>query len=379
MHTLADLARRMQDLARHDTQRRVFGAHAHRWLSTPLTEEEVSAALARHGAEAPAAWRWWVVEGPGAGAGPFYGLRRPDEVEPADGELAGALPLTDQGCGYADWLQTRGERAGEVWIDLRASEGPVARWYPSLEAWLEAWLRRSHAEWGAAYLEGGVPQEADAAFLSAVEEALTWVMSAHDDPLNQQYPIGVDRAGQALAALYLAREDWDGATAAFDAAAAMSPQPEAARAVGRCRVAQARGDWQAMLAAADEGLGVPSAWWSTRGELLEHRAVALEGLERWDDGVAAREDIAAHFEDDVQRNLDVVWVRMLRGETDLAAKRVRELAARGVGCDTDVDEAERIRQVVGGLLDALRREDMAADADALAAALAGGAPGTADN
>lgn len=368
--TLDDLFRRLKGLARHDRGRQVFGAAQHGYQVYPLTPEELEEARTRHGAAAlPASFAWWVSEGPGAGAGPFYGLQHPLDAEPGQGELAGALPLSDHGCGYSDWLRTDGAHAGEVWVDLRESGGPLTRWYPSLEAWLDAWLRRSYAEWGVAALEDRIPRDADPAFLDEVRDALTWVTSSPDDPMLAQYPVPLDKAHGALGTLHLAAGDPAAAEAAFEAAVAGSKEPDAWRALARCRVARARNDPAAALAAAEEGLKAEPRWWITEGQLKLQRALALEGLERWTDALAAREEVAAHFKNDLQKNLDVVWIRMLREEVPLAAERIRDLATRGVGCDRQAPLPERIAQVSGGLIEALRREGMAERADALQAAL----------
>lgn len=368
---LADLDRRLRALARHDRRLAVFGAAQHAYEGISLSPEDLEAARVRHGAAAlPAAWVWWVSEGPGVGAGPFYGLQHPEDVDPATGPLAGALPLSDHGCGYSDWLVTSGERAGEVLVDLREGGGDLRAAYPSFEAWLDAWLVRAFAEWGIASLDADVPPGTEPDFLEAVRRALGAVLAGSDDPMLALYPLPIDKAHGALGTLHLVAGDPAAAGASFEAAAAASKEPDAWRALGRCRLAAARGDAVSWLAAADEGLRAQPLWWITKGQLLIHRVRALEHLARWDDEVAAREAVADHFRDDLQKNLDLVWIRMLRRETALAAARVRQLADRGVGCDREASGPERLRQVAGGLLAALRDEGMADRAEALEAALA---------
>jgi tetratricopeptide (TPR) repeat protein len=371
MADLTELAQRMTALARHDHQSRIFGASMHRWEVFPLSAEDLEAARHRHGVETlPEAWRHWVSEGPGVGAGPFYGLHHPEDVEPGTDEHAHALPLSDQGCGYADWLMTDGERAGEVWVDFREGDGGVVRWYPSFADYLDAWLLRSYAEWGIEYLSESVSGDTAPSFLDAVREALERVTARPDDPYLNQYPLPLDKAFGALGTLHLAAGDEPAAQRAFDEAAALSREPDAWRALGRCRIASSRRDAEALLAAADEGLGAEPLWWITKGQLLVHRVNALEGLERWTEGLAAREAVADHFHNDVQKNLDLVWIRMLRKETDLAVTRLRDLATRGLGCDPKAPMPERLNQLTGGLLDALRREDLADRAALLEKALA---------
>lgn len=373
MHPLDQLAERMTLLARHDQGLRVFGASMHQWQVYPLSAEDLEAARIRHAVETlPEAWRYWVSdgEGPGVGAGPFYGLLHPEDVEPGADELAHALPLSDQGCGYSDWLMTDGERAGEVWVDFREGGAGVVRWYPSFADYLDAWLARSYAEWGIEYLTESVPNDTEPAFLDLVREALVRATTRPDDPYLVQYPLPLDKVHGALGTLHLALGNVAAAERSFDEAAALSREPDAWRALGRCRIANSRRDAEALLAAADEGLRAEPLWWITRGQLLVHRVNALEGLERWDEGLAAREAVADHFKNDVRKNLDLVWIRMLRKETELAMTRLRDLATRGIGCDPKAPMPERLRQLTGGLLEALHRENLADRAELLEAALA---------
>lgn len=64
---------------------------------------------------------------------------------------------------------------------------------------------------------------------------------------------------------------------------------------------------------------------------------------------------------------------MLREETGLAMARLRDLATRGIGCDPKAPMPERLRQLSGGLLEALRRENLADRAELLENALAASA------
>ncbi len=368
--SLKHLDTRLRALARHDTDRRIFGASMHSWQSWQLPPEEVDAVREHTGAAAlPNAWLWWTSEGPGVGPGPFYGLQHPVDVPAGEGPLAGALPLSDHGCGYADWLLTSGPHAGEVWVDFREGGGELQPWYASFEAWMDAWISRAHADWGIAYLEDAVPPNLESAFLSDVEAALLRAIGRPNDPMLLQYPLPLDKAHGALGTIALARGDMAAAETAFETAASLSREPDAWRALGECRVASAKRDAGALLAAADRGPQCKPLWWLTQGQLLVHRMNALEGLARWDEGVAARQAVADHFNNDVRKQLDLVWVRMLRRETDLAAARIRDLATRGLGCDAAAPMAERIAQVSGGLVEALRREGFTDRADALEAAL----------
>jgi hypothetical protein len=291
---LETLFSKLRRLAHADTQLRIFGASAHEWSAYQLPSEELDAAMVRYGVDSvPEAWRWWVTEGPGTGPGPFYGLIHPDDVEPAEGELEGAIPLSDHGCGFTDWLMTDAERAGQVWVDFREAGGEVVLWYPSFESWFDAWLDRSMAEWGIEYLDEGVPRDDD--FMAAAQKALLRVVSQPEDPILQQYPLPIDRAYICLGQLALLDGQNEKASEAFQAASAASKEPDAMRALGECYTAQAQGDAEAHLRAADEGLRSEQLWWITNGKLLIHRAKALEALQRWDELTSAQEDVEKHY------------------------------------------------------------------------------------
>ena len=66
---LDGLSARLWALARHDRQRAVFGAAQHAYQVYELSPDDLLAARTRHGAGTlPAAWVWWVTEGPGVDA-----------------------------------------------------------------------------------------------------------------------------------------------------------------------------------------------------------------------------------------------------------------------------------------------------------------------
>jgi len=292
--TLDDLFLRLRMLAHADTQLRIFGASTHEWSAYQLPPEELAAAMERHGVDTvPESWRWWVTEGPGTGPGPFYGLIHPDDVEPADGELEGAIPLSDHGCGFTDWLMTDAERAGQVWVDFREAGGEVVLWYPSFESWFGAWLGRSMAEWAIEYLDEGVTSNGD--FMAAGQEALLRVVSQPEDPILRQYPLPIDRAYICLGILALSDGQMEMAKEAFTAAVGVSKEPDATHALGLCLVAQAQNDAEAQLQAANEGILSEPLWWINQGKLLVHRAKALEALQRWDEVASAQEDVEKHY------------------------------------------------------------------------------------
>src|SRR5262249_26165235 len=148
--------------------------------------------------------------------------------------------------------------------------GSLAAWYPSLEDWLGAWLRRSRAEWVAAF-KGAVPRDADPAFVEAARRSAGEGLGggASSRPLLAPEPGPHDELWVGRGGLRLAARGLGGAEAAFAQAAALS-RDEGLGPIGRCLVAEARGDAAARLQAADEGLA-GACWWSSRLQLLRHR------------------------------------------------------------------------------------------------------------
>ncbi len=298
VEALSDLYRRVRAVGRRDPDFKLFGASMHQWMVFKLTPDEQAEAEARHGLTLPDDYRWWLSEASGAGIGPFYGLLHPLDSQPCADELAGAIPLSDHGCGYADYLLTRGEHAGQVWVDFREGDGPLTEWYPSFAAWLDAWLVRSFAEWGIEYLGTWKASDADADFLAEVGEALARIDAGTDDPMLVQYPLPHDKLRIARGRLALHGGRVSEAEAMFDAAAEISKEPEAMRALGRCEVAKAQGDHAGWLAAADAGLTASALWWISEKQLLEHRFHALVALGRTEEAAAARAAVAAHDPND---------------------------------------------------------------------------------
>jgi len=373
---LQDLNRRTRALARHDFESKVFGASMHDWKVFVLTPDEQAEAEARHGATLPEAYRWWVGEGIGAGLGPFYGIQHPLDAAVATTELEGAIPLSDHGCGYADYLMTRGENAGQVWVDFRESGGPLTKWYASLEDWLEAWLVRSYAEWGVEYLAAATAPRADETFLREVGDAMTRVEASSDDPMLAQYPVPRDKLRVARGKLHLEAGRYDEARAAFAAAAEISKEPEAMRALGECAIAKARGDAAAELAAADEGLAAQALWWISRKQLLVHRSHALESLGRADESVAAWAAVAEHDPNDLSLQLEAARVLAMKGAVERAVLAIRATATRGTGCDPKDSLEERTQFVANGVLAALRARGEVDAAEALSTSLAGSGEAT---
>lgn len=367
--SIPDLHFRALDVAKHDTDLQVFGAVAHKWVRTPVSADALTAFEAANGA-LPEPWRAWLTLH-GTGAGPFYGVK-PLPVEVREGEFAtdgegplpGCLVLTDQGCGYEDLLVLRGPHRGEVWVDLRAADGPVAPWYPDVEAWLEAWLSWAEAGWAMRYAaRGGAVSEG---FRDRVIGAVERALQDSNDPILVQYPHARDDLLVARAHLCLAAGDFEGAAAAFQAGAEASSEPVGRAALGRALVAEASGDAAGRLAAAEEGLAASGLWFTTEMALHQHRIAALEALERWDDAVVAREACCDASPGDAGAWLTLAWIHCAREDFAAAVVRIRGLAAEEV----DADEVDaRVAEHAAGILAALREQGRPEDAAALEAEL----------
>lgn len=363
-------------LAAHDPRWALFGANQHGWQSRAVAPEAIDAFEREHGVSLPAGYRRWLVE-VGVGAGPYYGLDplpagtdapggsfTPDTATAEPGTpIPGTVQLAHEGCGYFDLLVLTGPHAGEVWVDVREGGGPIARIYPTFEAWIAAWQLRCRAEWVAQVVApDGVPDSADPAFVQACAADGERVLAGVDDPMLGQYPVPSDHLALGLGRIALARGDRAQAALMFERAAEASRDPSGVRAVGQCWLARLDGA-EAWLAAADAGLGQPNLWFISTLRLLRERRWALEALERWDDAAQAVDALAEHDPNDVQAQLDVAWIAVLRGDAAKAAAAVHRCAER---------QRQPADQIASGLLDALVGAGEADGAAALRELLAAG-------
>jgi len=161
-------------LRRIDTDLRVFGANGHRYLTHPLSADDVAQFESTLGVDLPRTYRNHLLE-IGHGAGPYYGLFSPKEVmdELAEGEeyvlefghrpspdgefpltredagrihrsfdsgdeepwgkapypSPGAITIAHQGCTYWTMLVTSGDLRGSVW-DVACDTGYDGLWIP---------------------------------------------------------------------------------------------------------------------------------------------------------------------------------------------------------------------------------------------------------
>lgn len=178
---------RLQELAKKDRRRKVFGAGSHNYrLNPPIDAEIVATFESQHGILLPEDYRRFLTEFGNGGAGPFYGLfpfggddngpwavaglvgdvgqpfphteswnlddefwaREPQlDVGLSDEEtdrlmeewdkllvprywnpsvVNGAIPICHLGCGIRQWLVVHGEQRGFVWTDFRADHAGLS-------------------------------------------------------------------------------------------------------------------------------------------------------------------------------------------------------------------------------------------------------------
>lgn len=371
------IRKRIRELAAADRDCMVFGANAHEWrLEDPLPAETVDAFEAAHGIEVPSELRWWLEHVAGGGAGPYYGLlglpsdERARELllaEPFIGELGdpsiarepsrrgGYLPLADQGCGYTSVLVLAGPRRGEVLADMReAHEGFVPE-APSFLAWLEQWLERALAEWAEHALPDVVARGEPLPLVELVAPLLER-RGAPDwqDPTGLYPTPEVDRL-DSLLLLRIHQRRLDDAEALVERLFAVDHRdPAARRELALARIAGAREDFAAQLAAADRGLEETS-WYATETELLRQRESALLELGRRSEAIETMLRRAEHTRH-LHAYYDAAWSLIEDEDHDAAVRALVHAAEAGVGCEREGPLAARVEECAEGLLDALRGE-----------------------
>jgi hypothetical protein len=118
-------------------------------LNMPMTPDDVAEVEAVTG-PLPADYRAFLTEVAASGAGPGYGLLRPEVFD-------GVIPLAHAGCGVAWVMRLDGDERGTVWVDAAGSDETYARVADSFSGWYRAWLdnavRRNepYAQWDARY------------------------------------------------------------------------------------------------------------------------------------------------------------------------------------------------------------------------------------
>lgn len=344
---------RAKALAIHDSQRAVFGASMHDWrheMADGIAFEQM------HRCKLPQTLLDWL-QAYGTGAGPFYGL----QLEAPDKDL---LRLTEHGCGYSDYLQLS---TGEIWAD---DGGQLHKWFDSVDAWLQAWLDYAEAEWATCYLQDGVEDTVEPDFLSRCLRAVERVLEEPASPLLAAYPLDARKLHLALAHGALHDGNLRAAKRALQAATEASQPGQAMDALAKIFIAKAQGNAEAGLAAAEEGLRRPGLYHDARGKLLCEKQVALSALDRDDEHDAMFSEIADHFTQDLHKQYDHAWILLAKGEPDAAAARLLAAANHGVGCQENDPLPKRLREVSGGLEQALQQAGFKDRAAALHSAIA---------
>lgn len=191
---------KLQQLAQADKEYDIFGADSHRYKLEPVrTPEEIRQFEAAWRIELPQDYRAFLLQAGAGGAGPYYGLEKPEDGVYADldykdllNDVSGEFPFTEEwnpdvdwydddvseeqiaelekqyfspeksagmlrisnfGCGVTINLIVKGQSCGEIWVDDRAnSNGIYPDHYFANKArltfldWYETWLDRSLEE-----------------------------------------------------------------------------------------------------------------------------------------------------------------------------------------------------------------------------------------
>jgi len=375
------IRKRIRELTEVDRDCTVFGANGHEWrLDEPLEPATIEAFERAWRIELPEELRWYLEYVSGGGAGPYYGLqglpgdeqaREQALAEPFIGDLGdevakqpsrrgGYLLLADQGCGYTSVLVLGGPRRGEVLADMReAHEGFVPE-APSFLAWLEQWLERALAEWAERALPDIVtrgetlPLAEQVAPLLERRGAPEW-----RDPTGLYPTSEVDRL-DALLLLRIHQRRLDDAEALVERLFAVDERdPAARRELALARIAGAREDREAQLAAADRGLE-QSGWYYTETELLRQRESALLGLDRRTEAIDTMLRRAEHTRH-LHAYYDAAWSFITDGDHAGAVGVLVRAAEAGVGCEREGPLTERVEECGAELFDALRGEGQEQD------------------
>jgi tetratricopeptide (TPR) repeat protein len=371
------IRKRIRELTEVDRDCTVFGANGHEWkLEDPLHVAVIEAFERRYGIELPDELHWYLEHVSGGGAGPYYGLlglpgdERARELALAGwfvGDLGdesvasepsrrgGYLPLADQGCGYASVLVLGGPRRGAVLADMREAHEGFLPEAPSFLAWLEQWLERALAEWAERALPDIVTRSEALPLAELVAPLLERRAAPGWRDATGLYPTAeVDRL-DALLLLRIHQRRFDDAEALIDRLFAVDERdPVARRELARARIAGAREDREAQLAAADCGLE-QSGWYYTETELLRQRESALLGLERRAEAIETMLRRAEHTRH-LHAYYDAAWSFIADGDHAAAVGVLVRAAEAGVGCERNGPLAQRVEECGEGLLATLRGE-----------------------
>jgi hypothetical protein len=163
---------KLENLRLIDKEFRAFGAaDSHRYMRAPvLTEDQLKDFEKQHDVQLPPDYRDFLSQVCNGYVGPFYGLIdlenavqgcRPgipfpfpvQSVRLGESDQAqwkkgspGIVLLCHQGCGYYNFLVTKGEHYGKVWNDFLAADGRLTSTNQTFSQWYEAWIDRITAQ-----------------------------------------------------------------------------------------------------------------------------------------------------------------------------------------------------------------------------------------
>lgn len=312
---------RLNLLAAIDRHRDVFGAETHDYrLAAPLDESAIAAREEALGVALPSAYRAFLAEVGSVGAGPYYGLvdhaaherwiaslRESDVAARSDApfpfaaphvpdpgaRLDGLLYLSQQGCGHVSVLVLGGEAAGQVWTGYDFGLGGLTPEAPDFATWYARWLDDALYEWARSRLgplalgplEGTAEDDAVRRAIALVRP----IVCARAE-LPDREPMQPGDALRALGNLCLLDGESDAADAAYDRAAAITAfDAEGRRRRDRARVRRARGRWREALEEAQLGLDSGTRHLGLSNDLHAERELALLGLHRHLEAIAAME------------------------------------------------------------------------------------------
>jgi hypothetical protein len=195
MTTILEIQKGLQALREKDPHYTLFGSGHHKYISNPLTEQEINSLESQHNVSLPIEYRTFLME-VGLGAGPgygimsisagialwsdddeFLGLEKTDISKPfphtdldvktifsskkldpkytpklTRAPCDGALPICDMGCTFRYVLVITGEQRGKIWY-LNHLYGGKGHWYPttprkhlSFYEWYLGWIENSLKE-----------------------------------------------------------------------------------------------------------------------------------------------------------------------------------------------------------------------------------------
>jgi len=160
----------VEELRSLDPEFRVFGSEkkgsgwGHGYQFNPVIEERLLGSLEhKYGVQLPPDYREFLTQVGDGGSGPYYGIKTlaeaaqytsPSQPFPwatefkfekdADFErwedLPGVIVISEQGCGYTDFLVVNGTAYGQVWGDYSGPNGSLLPHHYNFTDWYMEWV-----------------------------------------------------------------------------------------------------------------------------------------------------------------------------------------------------------------------------------------------